>query len=412
MIIAADWVFPVTSPPLQKHAVVIENDRIREIRPCNPTDPYLDGCILPGLINTHTHLAYTILRNQFDQEPFFSWIRKLTKTKYEVLTEKDFVDSTRLGIYENLRAGITTVADMSDIEASLRILSESPMRGIFYWEVFGVEKEQADKTWNTLPENYFRLKQLYETARLRIGVSPHSCYTVRPELFEKIANWSFAEKIPVSFHVAESKEEEVFIFSREGVIAEFLRERAADWNFLGSSSISHLEKTGILRTRPLVAHAVQASDEDLQILADADVAVSYCPKSNAKFGHGIAPVVAMLDKGVRLGLGSDSAASNNRFDLFEEARFGLLQQRSREKSHVLSEQLMLEMMTIRGAEALGMEADIGSLEPNKFADLIVVKIPTHYQTGRQVLNHLIHNTTANDVIKTVIGGNEVSYEAD
>ena len=413
MIIAADWVFPVTSPPLKKHTVVIENERILEIRPSISSDPYIqESCILPGLINTHTHLAYTCLRNQFDQEPFFSWIRKLTKTKYEVLKEQDFVDSTRLGIYENLRAGITTVADLSDIEASLKVFSESPMRGIFYWEVFGVEKEQANKTWNTLPETYVRLKQQYESARLRIGVSPHSCYTVRPELYEKIAKWTLNEKIPVSFHVAESKEEESFISSREGVIAEFLRERAADWNFLGASSISHLEKTGIFRSRPLVAHGVQASNEDLQILADADVAVSYCPKSNAKFGHGIAPIVAMLDKGVRLGLGSDSAASNNRFDLFEEARFGLLQQRCREKKQILSEQLMLEMMTIRGAEALRMETEIGSLEPNKLADLIVVKIPQQYQTSNQVLNHLIHNSTANDVMKTVIGGNEVFYDAD
>jgi 5-methylthioadenosine/S-adenosylhomocysteine deaminase len=405
MIIAADWVFPVTSAPLQKHAVVIENQRIREIRPFHASDPYVAGtCILPGLINTHTHLAYTGLRNQFDQEPFFSWIRKLTKTKYEVLTQKDFADGTRLGIDENLRAGITTVADLSDIEASLKVLSESPLRGIFYWEVFGVEKEQAEKTWNTLPGTYHRLKQKYESSKLRIGISPHSCYTVRPELYEKIGKWAVDEKIPLSFHVAESGEEEAFVSSRKGVIAEFLHERAADWNFLGASSISHLEKTGIFLTHPLVAHAVQASNEDLQILADADVPVSYCPKSNAKFGHGIAPVVAMLDKGIRVALGSDSAASNNRFDLFEEARFGLLQQRSREKNHVLSEQQMLEMMTIRGAEALGMETDIGSLESNKLADVIVVKIPTHYQTGSQVLNHLIHNTTASDVMKTVIGG--------
>jgi len=412
MILAADWIFPVTSPPLQSHAIVIENDRIREIRPSVASDPFVNGaCILPGLINTHTHLAYTTLRNRFDQEPFFSWIRKLTKAKYEDLTEQAFAESTRLGIDEMIRAGITTVADMSDLEISLKILSESLLRGVFYWEVFGVEKERAEKTWAALPSLHGKLRKDYETRRLRIGVSPHSCYTVRPELYSNIANWAFTEKIPVSFHVAESKEEERFVSSQQGAIAEFLKDRAADWKISADSSITHLAGTGIFQTKPLVAHAVQASESDLKILAQADVAVSYCPKSNAKFGHGIAPVCSMLDRGMRVGLGTDSAASNNRFDLFEEARFGLLLQRSRENSHVLSEQLMLELMTIRGAGALQMDNSIGSLDSGKFADFAVVRIPSGYNESGQVLNHLIHNSTAADVLRTVIGG-KVAFNAE
>jgi cytosine/adenosine deaminase-related metal-dependent hydrolase len=409
MIVAADWIFPVTSPPRQSHAIVIENERIREIRPAESSDPYMEGCcVIPGLINTHTHLAYTSLRNLFDGEPFFSWIQKLTKTKYEELSEQDFAESTRLGIDETIRAGITTVADMSDLEVSLKTLSESPLRGIFYWEVFGVEKEQAEKTWAALPRT-FRSFQKYQTNRLQIGISPHACYTVRPELYANIANWAFAERLPVSFHVAESKEEEQFISARQGTIAEFLKDRAADWKFTGDSSISHLANTGIFRTRPLVAHAVQASESDLKILAASDVAVSYCPKSNAKFGHGIAPVRSMLARGIRVGLGTDSAASNNRFDLFEEARFGLLLQRSRENSHVLTEQLMLELMTIRGARALQMDNAVGSLDPGKFADLAAVRIPSHYKQPAQVLNHLIHNATSGDVLRTVIGGKDVLF---
>jgi cytosine/adenosine deaminase-related metal-dependent hydrolase len=410
MIIASEWIFPVTSPPLHHHAIVIDNGRIDEIRPARASDPFIENsCILPGLVNTHTHLAYTNLRNLFDDQPFFGWIRKLTETKYQKMTDADFEKATHEGIQENLRAGITTVADLSDSETSLKALSESPLRGVFYWEVFGVEKEQAETTWATLPKTYKRLQQ-YSSDRLRLGISPHACYTVRPELYARIADWALSENIPVSFHIAESKEEEAFISSRTGPIAEFLRSRAADWVITESSSIQHVAKTGIFRTKPLVAHAVQASLQDVKILADADVAVSYCPKSNAKFGHGIAPISAMIDSGIRVGIGTDSAASNNRFDLFEEARFGLLLQRTAQNFR-LSEQKMLEFITIEGARALQMQDIIGSIEKGKLADLTVVELPNRYQQHKHVLHHLIHNSTSSDVLQTIIAGETVFSRA-
>ena len=411
MILAADWIFPVTGNPLPKHAIVVENGRIQEIRPALPGDPFhSEACILPGLINSHTHLAYTALRNLFDDLSFFPWIRKLTDTKYNILTEEDLILSTKLGVAECLRSGITTVADMSDVEPALAVLANSPLRGTFYWEVFGVEKDAAVQTWTGLKDKYHGLKNRYSTAKLKLGISPHASYTVRPELYSQIAAWAIEEDLPISFHVAESKAEEDFICKRDGVIAEFLRERSADWTFGEGSSIQHLARTRIFETRPLVAHAVQASEADLEILAAAGVAVAYCPKSNAKFSHGIAPVDSMTAKGIRVSLGTDSAASNNRFDLFEEARFGLLQQRSRYQQQVLSEQKMLEMMTIEGAHAMGLSKEIGSLEVGKFADLILVRIPSHYNSGNQVLNHLIHNCTASDVLKTFIQGEEQTYE--
>ena len=374
-------------------------------------DPPPDAnCLLPGLVNTHTHLAYTGLRNVFDGLPFFSWIRKLTETKYNILTDEDIVRSTQLGVTECIRSGVTTVGDMSDLEPSLRVLSAGPLRGTFYWEVFGVEKSAADETWNGLNEKYARLKGEYSSDRLKIGLSPHSCYTVRPELYRRIADWSCTAEVPVSFHVSESKAEEDFISKREGVIADFLRVRAADWKILGSSSIEHLWKTGIFETKPLVAHAVHASDNDLDILKECEVAVSHCPKSNAKFGHGVASINKMIGKGIRVSLGTDSAASNNRLDLFEEARFALFQQRALCREQVLSEQQMLELMTIDGARALNMEKEIGSLETGKMADLILVKIPDYYSTADQVLNHLVYNATSSDVLKTFISGAEVRLD--
>jgi len=136
--------------------------------------------------------------------------------------------------------------------------------------------------------------------------------------------------------------------------------------------------------------------------------VAHCPKSNAKFGHGIAPVIELQRKGLVVGIGTDSAASNNRLDLFEEARVALLQQRSRNRKMVLNEGTLLEMMTIDGARAMGLEKEIGSIEVGKQADLIAVRIPPFYTKSHEVLCHIIHNATAADVTKTIIGGKEIN----
>jgi len=407
--IAAEWIFPVTTAPLHRHAIEIQEGIIQKIRPLLPSEDCAQGsCIIPGLINSHTHLAYTALRNLFDDLTFFPWIRKLTEVKHQKLTEEDIAASTRLGIAECIRGGITTVADLCDFEIALRELSQSPLRGIFYWEVFGVEKEQADNSWKLIQEHFPKLVSTYSSQRLQIGISPHACFTVRPELYRRIAEWALHERVPISFHLAESREEEEFISRRTGPIQEFLQKRAADWNMLGKTSVTHLRETGIFETRPLLAHLVQANDSDLDVLKQYPISVVHCPKSNAKFGHGIAPVCSMLDRGIRVCIGTDSAASNNRLDLFEEARFAFLQQRSREGKPVLTEQQILEMMTIRGAEALNMQNLIGSLDAGKRADLAILKIPPYYNTPNQVLCHIIHNVTSTDVVQTIINGQVAS----
>jgi cytosine/adenosine deaminase-related metal-dependent hydrolase len=409
--VTAEWIFPVTAPALRRHAIEIQNGIIQKIRPISSNDEFIPGsCIIPGLVNAHTHLAYTALRNLFDDLSFFPWIRKLTEAKYEKLTEEDIAISTRLGIAECIRGGITTVADLCDFEVALMELSKSPLRGIFYWEVFGVEKQQAEESWKKIQEYFPKLVSTYRGPRLQIGISPHACFTVRPELYQQIGKWAVENDVPVSFHAAESREEEEFIGQRSGPIQDFLQKRAADWKILGKTSITHLRETGIFETKPLLAHLVQANDSDLDVIKSYDISVVHCPKSNAKFAHGIAPVTSMLDRGIRVCIGTDSAASNNRLDMFEEARFAFLQQRSRLGKPVLTEQQILEMMTIRGAESLKMEKLIGSVETGKQADLTVLNMPAYYKSASQILHHIIHNVTAADVLHTIINGELVTAD--
>lgn len=405
----AEWIFPVTAPPLHRHAIEIQNGIIQNIRPLLPNEECIPGsCIIPGLVNAHTHLAYTALRNLFDDLSFFPWIRKLTEVKYEKLSEEDIATSTRLGIAECIRGGITSVADLCDFEVALRELSASPLRGIFYWEVFGVEKQQAGESWIKIQQNFPKFVSMYSSSRLQIGISPHACFTVRPEFYQQIAKWAVANNVPVSFHAAESREEEQFIGQGSGPIQDFLQRRAADWKILGQTSITHLRETGIFEAKPLLAHLVQANDSDLDVIKSYEIAVAHCPKSNAKFAHGIAPVSSMLDRGIRVCIGTDSAASNNRLDLFEEARFAFLQQRAREGKAVLTEQQILEMITIRGAEALKMDKLVGSIELGKYADLAVLNIPPYYRSASQVLHHIVHNVTSADVLHTIINGELVT----
>lgn len=407
--LSADWIFPISSPPLQNHAIDFEHGIIRALRPAREEDPRIPHtCLLPGLINTHTHLAYTALRNQFDHLSFFPWIRRLTELKYSVLSAEDLALSTRLGIVESLRAGITTVADLSDCEEGLAELSRSPLRGIFYWELFGVEQEHAKKTWETLQHVFPRFQDQYVTDRLHVGLSPHATFTVRPELYRQVANWCLRDRIPVSFHLAESKEEGEFIATRGGPIGKFLEFRAADWQILGATPVSHLEKTGILDTNPLLAHLVHVSDSDCEILSRHGVTVAHCPKSNAKFGHGVAPLSLFKQHHLITGLGTDSAASNNRLDLFEEGRFCLLQHRAVDGAMSVSEEEILLMMTLEGARAMGLQERIGSLEAGKVADFICVNVPAYYSDAEQVRRHLVHNATTADVKQTWIDGKKLS----
>lgn len=409
--IAADWVLPVSSPPLSRHAIDVSPDgRIHAVRPAASSDAVLRNvCLLPGLVNAHTHLAYSAMRNLFDHLPFFEWIRRLSEEK-KGWSEQRIRASQRLGIVESLRCGITCVADLSDLEPALDVLSQSPLRGIFYMEVFGVEQVQADASWEYLKTHYPRLRSRYSGDRLDVGVSPHSCYTVRPELFRRVSDWAIENSVPISFHLAESRDEEEFVCNRSGAIADALRQRASDWQFLGRTSVAHAEKTGIFGARPLLAHLVQASPGDIDLLRSHDIAVAHCPKSNAKFAHGIAPLAALLSAGIPVGLGTDSAASNNRLDLFEEGRFALLQQRVRDQQARVTEEQILKMWTLSGARALGLHKKTGSLEAGKAADIIGIGIPP-YRSSTEVVRHLVHNATPADLRLVMIGGKELDLAA-
>ncbi|MGH7718957.1 MAG: amidohydrolase family protein [Gemmatimonadaceae bacterium] len=328
-----------------------------------------NAVLLPGLVNAHTHLELTALRGFVTASSFREWIVRLQQAKVEVMTRERYLDAARLGILEGLTAGITTYADSCDSGVSLQAMAELGVRGIMYQEVFGPDPRDARRSAEEL-QSKLAAHRRCETALQRVGVSPHAPYTVSAELYGAVTGIAEREALPMMLHAAESREESTLVASAAGPFADALRARGIAVGAHGCSPVALLHRLGVLRGRPLLAHCVQVDAEDLSLLADSGSSVAHCPISNARLGHGVAPVVEMLRAGIVVGLGSDSMASNDRMHLLEESRSAVLLQRSRGSAgQEMTADHALHLATLGGAKALGLDARIGSLEPGKDADL-------------------------------------------
>lgn len=334
-----------------------------------------ESILLPGLVNAHTHLELTAFRGLLEEMPFPQWVSGLQAAKIGVMTEDAYVDSARLGILEGLRSGVTTFGDTCDSGVSLRVMREFRVRGVMYQEVFGPSPEQCAGSLAALKQKITALRQesaLWDndSSLLTLGVSPHAPYTVSDQLFAAVARYAIEEKLPLAVHIAESEAELQYVQRGDGPFAEAHRARGIQVASRARSPIALLYETGVLGCRPLLIHAVRANAEDVEIMSKARCTVAHCPVSNAKLGHGTAPITEFLAAGIPVGLGTDSMASNNCMNLLEEARIALLMQRTRARAaDGLSAADLIQLLTLGGARALGLDATIGSLEPGKEADL-------------------------------------------
>jgi 5-methylthioadenosine/S-adenosylhomocysteine deaminase len=373
--------------------------------------------LLPGLVNTHSHLELTAFRGRLEEPQFQAWIAQLVRLKSERLALDDLLSSARLGCIEAIRAGITTLADTSEVSAPLEALIESGQRGVVFQECFGPKAEQADSSIAELSkkiEAYARRLEVAGTkaqARLRVGISPHAPYSVSAKLYERATEFALAHHLDVCLHAAESADEAALLRDGTGAFAAALRQRGIVWDAPGCSTIKYLHRLGVLAAAPLLIHCVTVDEEEIALLSSQGARVAHCPKSNAKFGHGIAPFIEMRRAGVRTGLGSDSVASNNTCDLLEEARFAaLLHRAAHRNATLLPPAEMLRLLTIDGARALGLEAEIGSLEVRKQADLIAVDLSqAHHTPHYDPETAIVFSCSARDVLLTVVAG-KVLYE--
>jgi cytosine/adenosine deaminase-related metal-dependent hydrolase len=378
----ARWVLPISAPPIQNGAVAVEDGRIayvgdRTSGPAGSDVDLGDALLLPGLVNVHSHLELTVMRGFLEDLDFAQWIVRLNSVKRAVLDRERMRDSARLGVIEGIRSGITTYADTCDSGVALDAMLEAGVRGIMYQEVFGPDPAACAASLAELQAKVDVLR-LRETPLVRVGVSPHAPYTVSDSLYAAVARYAKTESLRVAVHIAESEAERELVEAGNGPFAAGLRRRGIGISARARSSIELLQRNGILEDHPLLIHCVRVDARDIGMIASSGSTVAHCPASNAKLGHGTSPLLELLHAGVTVGIGSDSVAANNRMDILAEARATVLAQRARVGRHdVLCARDALYLATLGGAKALGLDAEIGSLEVGKSADLAAFPLDAH-----------------------------------
>lgn len=419
-LLFADHVLPISSEPIRDGAVAIDDTVIaaigtrREIAerfPVAETQDFGKAAILPGFVNCHSHLEITSMRGALDdvEHDFRSWLLKLNGLRAD-LTDDDIRKAAIDGAREAAAAGVTCMGDIGRLGvAGLEALKEVGLRGIVFQETeFSPDNRTAD-------EDFVRFAAKFEslhasmTDLVRVGLSPHSPYTVSSRLFELIAEYAIINRLPITIHAAESDQEIELLQHGTGFFTDVYDKFGVEWSSPRCTPIAYLERLGVLSARPLLAHCTKATDEDIQRIVLYGATIAHCPKSNAKFGHGYAPFEQFLDAGIAVGLGSDSVASNNVCDMLEESRFASLAARNREGSdRFIEAKEVLETATLGGAKALGLDSIIGTLEPGKQADIAVFSLGDLAQQPINAIHaSLVFSTNARDNILTMVAGDEI-----
>ncbi|MGE0883544.1 MAG: amidohydrolase [Blastocatellales bacterium] len=347
--------------------------------------------VLPGLINTHTHVPMVLFRGIADDLNLQDWLTKyIFPAEAKNVTREFVIAGTRLGLAEMIRGGTTTYADMYYFEDA--IAEETKKIGVraLLGETVIDFPVPDNKTWADAMSYTARFLQRWKgDSLITPAIAPHAPYTVSTEHLNEVR--ALAEKLdsPIIIHLAEAPTETEYM-------AKTYNSRPAEY----------LEKINFLSPRVLAAHVIHVNDKEIAMLKRLDVGIAHCPQSNMKLASGAAPVPAMIKAGARLGLGTDGAASNHDLSLWEEIDTAAKLHKliSGDPTVVPAEQA-LAMATIGGARALHMEEKIGSIEIGKLADLIIVDLSApHLVPMYNLYSHLVYAAKASDVSDTIVSG--------
>jgi 5-methylthioadenosine/S-adenosylhomocysteine deaminase len=350
--------------------------------------------IIPGLINTHTHVPMTLFRGIGGDLDLNDWLTKFIFPAEGKNVTEDFVRvGTQLGLAEFIRGGTTTYCDMYFFEDAIADeTSKAGVRGVLGETIidFPVADNKTNEEAMAYAEKFVTKWQKNKLNKLIFpAIAPHAPYTVSTEHLKSIKVLSDKLNAPIVIHVAETRKE--------------IDDSLAKWNLRPTE---YLAKIGFLSDKVITAHEVYPSDEEIDTLKELNVGVAHCPQSNMKLASGVSPVVQMLAKDLRVGLGTDGAASNNDLNLWEEMDSAAkLQKVFNFDPKVLKAEQVFEMATIRGASALHLEKIIGSIEAGKRADIVIVDNDSLNQTPMyDIYSNLVYATKANDVRSVIIEG--------
>lgn len=405
MIIRARKLLPITSPPIDYGAIVIQGSKIIALGkekiiikkyPAEKVVDLEDRLVMPGLINAHTHLELSQLKGKIsERREFFDWIIKLVEIRRKLGT-KNLEQAVRFSLIELLTSGTTCIGDISSTEAALPMLAKSGLRAVAFLEVLGPEEQKSEQIFEALKARLGKLKDL--SNRITPGISPHSVYSVSPLLIKSIADYTLGNGLPVQVHLSETEHEKLYINGKPSELDGYLEH----FGWKGIKKEKSRSPLGFLNQAGLdsftAVHGVHLTGPDMKFMRKNGISCVFCPRSNYFLGVGKAPVEEMAEAGINLAIGTDSLASNINLDLWEEMRFAYLVSR-------LTARKMIEMATLNGAKALGLERITGSLEPGKEADIIAIN--TDAVNEKDPYYPLLMETQKEDVAATIVQGKPI-----
>lgn len=354
--------------------------------------------IIPGLINTHTHIPMTLFRGISDDLDLQDWLTKFIFPAEAKNVDEQFVRAgTRLGLAELIRGGTTTYCDMYYFEDAIADeTKKAGVRGVLGETVIDFPAPD-NKTWDAALSYTERFIKKWQNDPLIVpAIAPHAPYTVSQEHLLAARDVSNRLNAPLVIHLAEANTE-----------TEFIQQKHK-----GMRPIEFVDSIGFLTDKTIAAHVIQANDNELDILKRRGVGVGHNPQSNMKLAAGVAPVPSMLRKDIAVGLGTDGAASNNDLSLWEEMDTAAkLHKLTSTDPKTLPAEIAFEMATIRGARALHLDNKIGSLEAGKQADIVIVDMDGIHQTPWfNIYSSLVYSTKSTDVRTVIINGRIVMQD--
>jgi 5-methylthioadenosine/S-adenosylhomocysteine deaminase len=419
MLLLARYVLPVSSAHIEDGGVLVRDGAIVRVGsrsdlladyPDDEVHDYGLAALMPGFIDLHTHFEYSGFRGVVDDLPYTQWKLQVL-AKEALLDEQDWRDSSVLGAVETIRSGITTFADISDSGASIDAAARSGLRGVLYREVSTMDKHRVDAEMAHAVEDIASWRTRVDESLITIGIAPHSPYSCHPTLFKVVSEHVGGTDMPVAIHLAGSKDEYDFVKYGSSMLGQEFRDQAGWgdmlWMPTGVSPVQYVYQWGLLEVPNVLAvHCVHVDEADIEVLTRNDVSIAHCPRCNLKLGMGIAPLHSFVVKGLRVGIGTDSPASNSTIDFFDEMRVGLLTQRGiGGETAYYTGQRFVRMATLGGAQALKLDHLVGTLEVGKRADIIAVDLSQNHQVPTQdPYGALVHTANQEDVLMTMVDG--------
>lgn len=381
---------------IEKAYLAVRGNRISYIgkrRPDGDFDRVIDGknnVVMPGLINTHAHLAMTLLRSYADDMNLQDWLFNKIFPFEDTLDEKMIREGSEIGIDEMLASGTTCFNDMYFFEkTTAEVVLKKGIRAVL---AEGINFDGYDRKIRLMEE---LAEEFKDEDLIRLAIAPHAIYTCSDKLLRDCAEYAKAHDMLIHTHLSETKTEFDDCVKKNGM-----------------TPTAYMESTGMFENRTVAAHCVYMTDEDIRILKKHGVTVAHNPVSNLKLASGVAPITKMLDNDINVSLGTDGASSNNNLDMFEEMKIaGILQKGITLDPTAFDAWTVLKTATVNGAKALGYN-DLGILREGYLADIIVLDFDSpHLTPNHNTVSNLVYAAKGSDVEYTIVNG-KIVYQRD